>query len=136
MQVKALVNNQIVRELFIFAGLLAAALFVSQLIPHLALADGFITPDDNPDIIKGATNGESDFKSLALVILNYFLGFLGFVSVLMVIYGGILYVTSAGNDDNVGKAKKILLYAATGIVLILISLLGQHPLGATWRRFY
>lgn len=122
MQVKALVNNQIVRELFIFAGLLAAALFISQLVPHMTFAStGFIDESDNPDIISNATNNEGDFKSLALTILNYFLGFLGFVSVIMVIYGGILYVTSAGNDDNVGKAKKILLYAATGIILILIS---------------
>ena len=122
MQVKALVKHQIFRELLIFAGLLGAALLISQVLPNLAFAsNGFITPEDNPDIISNATNNESDFKSLALTILNYFLGFLGFVSVIMVIYGGILYVTSAGNDDNVGKAKKILLYAATGIVLIFVS---------------
>ena len=39
----------------------------------------------------------------------------------MIIYGGILYVTSAGNDENVQKAKKILMYAIVGIVVILLS---------------
>ena len=122
MQVKALMRNQVVQEALIFAGLLGAALLVSNLLPELSLAStGFIDDSDNPDIIGGATGNEGDLKSLVQTILNFFLGFLGFVATLMVIYGGILYVTSAGNDENVGKAKKILLYAATGIVIILIS---------------
>lgn len=122
MQVKALVHNQIFREVLIFAGLLGAALLVSQLFPGLAhAANGFIDDSDNIDLVEGATNGEGDLKELVKTILNYFLGFLGFVATIMVIYGGILYVTSAGNDDDVGKAKKILLYAATGIIIILIS---------------
>ncbi len=122
MQVKALMRNQVVQEALIFAGLLGAALLVSTLLPELSLAStGFIDDSDNPEIIGGATGNEGDLKSLIQTILNFFLGFLGFVATIMVIYGGILYVTSAGNDDNVGKAKKILLYAATGIVIILIS---------------
>ncbi len=122
MQVKALVQNQIFREALIFAGLLGAALLVSQLFPGLAhAANGFISEEDNVDLVEGATGGEGDLKDLVQTILNYFLGFLGFVATIMVIYGGILYVTSAGNDDDVGKAKKILLYAATGIIMILIS---------------
>ena len=39
----------------------------------------------------------------------------------MVIYGGVLYVTSAGDTASVDKAKNILLYAVVGIVLILLS---------------
>ena len=39
----------------------------------------------------------------------------------MVIYGGVLYVTAAGNDDQVGKAKNVILYAVIGIVVILLS---------------
>jgi hypothetical protein len=37
----------------------------------------------------------------------------------MVIYGGFLYITSQGEDTE--KAKKVLMYAAIGIVIILIS---------------
>ena len=122
MQVKALIKNQVAREALIFAGLLGAALIASFFINDLSFAStSLIDPSDNPDAVSGATGGESDLKSLLLVILNYFLGFLGFVATIMVIYGGVLYVTSAGNDENVGKAKKILMYAATGIILILVS---------------
>lgn len=80
-----------------------------------------IQPDDVPDNITAATGGETSFRALARTIVNFFLYFLGFIATIMIIYGGILYVTSAGNDDNVGKAKKILLYAVVGIVVILLS---------------
>lgn len=82
---------------------------------------GAISPADLPPVIGGATGGEGSFRSLALNIVNFFLYFLGFIAVVMIIYGGILYVTSAGNQENVDKAKKILLYAIIGVVVILLS---------------
>jgi hypothetical protein len=42
------------------------------------------------------------------------------IAVLMVIYGGVLMLTSAGGDGY-GKGKKILTYAAIGIIIILLS---------------
>ena len=65
--------------------------------------------------------GETDFRTLVLTIISYFLGFLGLLATIMVIYGGMQYVTSAGNDEAVGKAKKIILYAVIGIIVILLS---------------
>lgn len=80
-----------------------------------------ISTEDSPENITSATGGQGSFRTLARTIVNFFLYFLGFVATVMVIYGGILYVTSAGNDDNVNKAKKILLYAIVGILIILLS---------------
>lgn len=54
-------------------------------------------------------------------LINYFLGFLGLIAVAMLIYGGVLMVTSGGNEEGVGKAKKIITYAAIGIVIIMLS---------------
>jgi len=39
----------------------------------------------------------------------------------MIIYGGFLYVSAAGNDEKIGKAKKIIMYAIVGIIVILLS---------------
>ena len=80
-----------------------------------------IDPTDSPDNITQATGGEGSFRALARTIVNFFLYFLGFIATVMIIYGGVLYVTSAGNDENVQKAKKILMYAITGIIIILLS---------------
>lgn len=118
---KAFIQSPIFKEVLMFGGLLAVALIVSTLIGDHAFATSLISDDDNPAAIAGATGGEGSIRELIQTILNFALGFLGFVATIMVIYGGFLYVTSAGNDDAVGKAKNILLYSIIGIVIILIS---------------
>ncbi|MGL5830606.1 MAG: hypothetical protein ACRCZE_00475 [Candidatus Altimarinota bacterium] len=82
---------------------------------------GFITPTDNPNAVASATGGEGSARALVLTIVNFFLGFLGLVAVLMVIYGGVLVMTAAGDADKASTGKKILLYAVIGIVIILLS---------------
>lgn len=52
-------------------------------------------------------------------VLNFALTFLGIVALAIVIYGGFLYVTSAGNEEQSGKGKKAVTYAAIGIIIIL-----------------
>lgn len=126
---KAMLQQKWFRETLIFAGLLSGALLVSALFAHTSLAaTSVIGSEDNVDVVKNLTGGEGDLKDLLKTLLNYFLGFLGFVMVVMFIYAGVLYVTSAGNEDNVGKAKKILLYCAIGTVLIFISFAAVNTL--------
>lgn len=117
----AVLKSKAFREVLIFAGLMAVALAAIHAFADPTFATSLIDPSDNPSAISEATGGESSARDLIQKILNYFLGFLGFVATIMVIYGGVLYVTSAGNDDNVGKAKNILLYSVIGIVIILLS---------------
>jgi hypothetical protein len=75
----------------------------------------------SPDRIAAATGGTGDFKSLLLSIINYFLGFLGVLAVLMVVYGGVLYIIASGDPQKADKGKKIIMYAIIGIVIILLS---------------
>jgi len=74
---------------------------------------------DNPANISGATAGEGSFRAIARKIVNFILYFLGLIATVMVIYGGFLYITSGGEDTE--KAKKVLMYAAIGIVVVLVS---------------
>lgn len=53
--------------------------------------------------------------------IQWALGFLGLVAVIMVIYGGITWMTSAGNEKRVTQAKQILTYSTIGLVIILLS---------------
>jgi len=55
------------------------------------------------------------------LIINYFLGILGLIAVAFLIYAGILMVTAGGNEEQVGKARKVITYAVIGIVIILLS---------------
>lgn len=82
---------------------------------------GLIDPGDNPQNISDATSFGGSFRDALRTIINYFLFFLGIIATVMVIYGGFLYVTSAGDDAQTEKGKNILVYAAIGIIIILIS---------------
>lgn len=75
-----------------------------------------IDPGDRPDDAF-----TSDFRSSVIGIINYILTFLGLLAVGFIVYAGVLLVTDAGAEENVGKAKNIILYAVIGIVMILLS---------------
>lgn len=111
-------KTQLIKQALIVLGLMVGAITILNLLPA-ASASGFIKPEDN--IVAPETGGETSLRQMVLTVVNYFLGFLGLLAVVMIIYGGITYVSSAGNDDAVGKAKKIIMYALVGIVIILLS---------------
>jgi len=123
-------NMKLIKQTFIVFALMIGAITMFAALP-VAGATSLLNPGDNPEAVATATGGETSIRALALRIVNYFLGFLGLVAVIMVIYGGITYVISAGNDEAVGNAKKIIQYALIGIIIILVSfVLVQAVLGA------
>lgn len=110
--------SKTLKQSLVVIGLMTVGLMVFQMFSGVALAGSFgafIGPEAN----VGGTSGS--LRDLVLKIVNFFLGFLGLLAVIMVIYGGFLYISSAGNDEKVGQAKKILLYAVLGIVVIVVS---------------
>ena len=60
-------------------------------------------------------------REYAVNVTNFILGFLGLVGVLMVIYGGFMYLTAAGETDQMDKGKKSIMYAIIGILIVMAS---------------
>lgn len=50
--------------------------------------------------------------------INVLLSILGIVAVVLVLWGGFLWMTAAGNPDQVDKAKKLLYSGIIGLVII------------------
>ncbi len=61
----------------------------------------------------------TDLRVTVVRIINIFLGFLGVIAVCIVLYGGYLYMTSGGDDEKIGTAKKLLINGVIGLVIIL-----------------
>ena len=59
-------------------------------------------------------------KSLYQLAIGAALDFIGIVSLFMIIFAGIKYITSGGGKQ-VEEAKNILTYAIIGLVLVLLS---------------
>lgn len=67
-------------------------------------------------------NGSStDLPAVFKNISNILLVIVGFVSVIMLIIGGLRYVLSAGNSSSVEGAKNTILFAIIGIIVALIA---------------
>jgi len=119
---KALISN-VKLQAHKIGAIVLTAFMVSTLSMGLASAQsaGFISPSDAPTSVQASTGGADNARVLVRRIVDFFLGFLGFLSVLIIIYGGVLILISAGEPDKAEKGKKILLYAVLGIVMILLS---------------
>lgn len=63
----------------------------------------------------------NDATCLISQIIRYILGIVAIIATLMFIWGGVMMLTSGGNSDQVKKAKETLVWAAIGVVVILIS---------------
>ncbi|MBO7560646.1 hypothetical protein J6T21_01225 [Candidatus Saccharibacteria bacterium] len=54
-------------------------------------------------------------------IVNAIIGVLGIVAVVVIILGGISYMTSNGDATKVKKAKDTILYGVIGLVIVILS---------------
>ncbi len=61
----------------------------------------------------------TDLRSFILRIVNFALGFLGLIAVIIIIYGGILYVLSGGEDERTQTGKNAIKYAVIGLLIVL-----------------
>lgn len=64
---------------------------------------------------------QTSFRDFFFRIINIALSVAGLVAVLFLIIGGFRYITSAGNEETAEQAKKIIINAIIGIVVIILS---------------
>lgn len=67
------------------------------------------------------TVNKTDVFAQLGTFVNYVLTTIGLVSLLMFLYGGFIILTSQGNDEKVGEARKIITYAVVGVVIIALA---------------
>ena len=63
----------------------------------------------------------TDLKQTVLNIITFVLGLLGIIAVVMILYGGFIWLTAGGNEDKVDSAKKIISSAVIGLVVVLLA---------------
>ncbi len=83
-------------------------------------AQTLTTDDLLDDDFTGATGlGTSNLKSTIGNIINVLLGFLGIIAVVIILYGGFVWMTAGGSEDKVKKAQQIIVAGAIGLAIIL-----------------
>ncbi len=72
---------------------------------------------------SGLAGGETarDPRLVVVDVIKTILGFLGVIALVIILYAGFRWMTAGGNEENVSTAKKILISALIGLVIILSS---------------
>ncbi|GEM_PF-2058163 len=65
--------------------------------------------------------GNADLKQVILNVIRWALGILTLTAVVFIMYGGYLWLTAAGNEQRVEKAKQVILRAVIGLVIVLLA---------------
>ncbi len=100
--------------------IVSAAAGILLVIFRFVLSLAFGAGDPSQGIAAGSAN------ALILVhnffrIVEYFLGFLGLAALAVVVYAGLQYLTSFGNEERTESARKLIFRAVIGIVIIVVS---------------
>ncbi|XOU93918.1 MAG: Mbov_0395 family pilin-like conjugal transfer protein [Candidatus Kerfeldbacteria bacterium] len=79
---------------------------------------------DPDNRIKNGLEGEITTvnpEDITTNTMSWILGLLGLISVIIVLYGGFSWMTAAGNEEKLSKAKKLLTYSIIGLIVILFA---------------
>jgi len=86
--------------------------------PDGTLADPSIGCVQTPASI---INAESSLLQVILQAISGFMIFIAGVATITLIYGGIRYAMSLGNEDQISKAKRIIFWSVFGLVIALLA---------------
>ena len=102
-------------------GLIGAAMAATIVLPMAALAQGNVTAEEILPLAVGTTigTGTADIRLTIANIIRTAMSLLGISAVLIILYGGFKWMTAAGNEDNVTKAKQIITAGIIGLIIIL-----------------
>lgn len=109
----------------------------SFLLPNFVQAQGATSTTSNSGVNNTSTTSNSGSGSSVVSlpnplgtasipgiigkVINAALGIVGSLALIMFIYGGITWMTAAGNEQNVTKGKNIIIWATLGLVVIFSS---------------
>lgn len=85
------------------------------LLPQFVLAQGLLP------VPPFAGTSQSPLVQAITTLVNIVLTLAAFVAAIMLVYGGVRYIISRGEEDEAATAKDIILYAIIGLIVIGLS---------------
>lgn len=123
---------------FIIAGVILSFFIVlisSPLIVSAQTASDSII-DPTTAAYKTGNYSLNDILGLAVNASRWILGIVGSLALLMFIYGGFTFLISAGSSEKISEARKIILAAVIGLIIVFSSYLiiqfVLNSLGLNW----
>ncbi len=77
---------------------------------------------NNPFLIKPPSGGVSGMIDVKVVpLLNWAIALSALVAVVMLIYGGYTFMTSAGDPDKVTKGRNVVIASIVGMIIVFLA---------------
>ena len=89
------------------------------IIASFAIVNFVLAVDLGTDYATNLGLGEEDPRVIAVNIVRIALTFIGIIAICIIIYAGFLWMTAAGSPEKIDKAKKTLIGAVIGLIIIL-----------------
>ncbi len=109
-----------VKKVTIFLlGLVTVFALTGSVLAFDASKTGLRTTADKAGLLK--INADQDLPTIVGNVIGTGLSFVSVLFFLIMLYGGILWMTARGNDDQTKKALGTIIAATVGIIIILAS---------------
>ena len=105
---------------------LAIGILAPTFLKEIATVLGWNSTASLPSEVSGARSA----SDILLSVLNFLLGIVGILSIIMLVVGAGMFLTAAGSQDRITTGKKIVTYALLGVVMALASLVVVRQLAA------
>ncbi len=91
---------------------------VFLILPWLASADW------NSGLINAQTSAlpSGSISLIIYQIMQWLLGLIGVIAIIAFVIAGIIYLTSAGDDERIQQAKRAMTYSIIGVIVALMGL--------------
>lgn len=108
---------------------------VPAMVPAVAFADNTILNNacsgSNFDASGASTTCDDTtdgggINAILRKVIQIFSVIVGFVAVVMIIVGGIKYITSGGDSGNISGAKNTIIYAVIGLIIVALAQVLVH----------
>jgi uncharacterized membrane protein len=73
------------------------------------------------EIGSGLGLGSQDIRLIAASILNILFSLVGILSIIFIIYGGFVWMTSGNNEEEIKRGQKVLRTGIIGAIIVLSS---------------
>jgi cbb3-type cytochrome oxidase subunit 3 len=115
-------NSQTIKILII----IVVFIVFGQVVYAANLKDAFTDSSNTEDAFldRAATYAGYDINTTSIdpiigTIIQAVLSLLGVIFLILMIYGGYLWMTAKGNEEQVTRAKELIIAAVTGLVIIV-----------------
>lgn len=73
------------------------------------------------DMTNSGGSAKQDLPDVITTIINVMLFIAAALAVIMIIYGGIRYITAHGDEKQVKVAKDTIVYSVTGLIIAILA---------------